>query len=167
MPLLSNAHKVSRLKFCLSHVNHKTGRFHPMLNVIHIDEKWFDISKVNQNYYVLPNEKKPHRTCISKSHLPRVMFFAAVGVPQWDTEKKTWWDGRVGIWPFVETVPEERASKNRPKGTPVLHGRKVTQQIVFNSQMLHIYNHNAFAVLSHIQDSSKCCVMNTHICNRY
>ena len=39
VPLLSERHKINRLKHCLSYVNHKTGRFHNMINVIHIYEK--------------------------------------------------------------------------------------------------------------------------------
>ena len=40
--------------------------------------------------------------------MTKVMFLVAVERPQWDSHKKCWWDGKVGCWPLVETVPVQR-----------------------------------------------------------
>lgn len=42
-PFLTDQNKLTRLKFCLSHVK-PNGSFDDMYNVIHIDEKWFYMS---------------------------------------------------------------------------------------------------------------------------
>ena len=42
---------------------------------------------------------------------------AAVGRPQMDYHRKVEFDGRIGIWPFIEEVPSQRDNKNRPAGT--------------------------------------------------
>ncbi|ETV78384.1 hypothetical protein H257_07946 [Aphanomyces astaci] len=39
----------------------------------------------------------------------------AVGRPHYDHTKKRLFDGKIGIWPFVEIAPAQRSSKNRPK----------------------------------------------------
>ena len=59
--------------------------------------------------------------CIST----KVMFIAAVARPQKRLDW-TWFDGLVGIWPFVEKVLAQRSSKNRPRGAPELKPINVT-----------------------------------------
>ncbi|KAH9114664.1 hypothetical protein LEN26_013025 [Aphanomyces euteiches] len=48
------------------------------------------------------------------------MFLAAVSRPRYDHHKKQYFDGKIGMWPFVKTVQAKRSSKNRAKGTPVM-----------------------------------------------
>jgi hypothetical protein len=45
------------------------------------------------------------------------MFVCAVACPRWDTRANRYFDGKLGIWPFVEKVPAQRGSRNRPRGT--------------------------------------------------
>ena len=61
-------------------------------------------------------------TAQHKSHIPRVLFLAAIGKPHALCE----FDGKVGIWPFVEDVESQRSSKNRAQGTVELKGINVT-----------------------------------------
>jgi hypothetical protein len=42
-----------------------------------IDEKWFFLTQKSENYYFLPDEDEPHRTCKSKNYIPRIMFFVS------------------------------------------------------------------------------------------
>ena len=44
------------------------------------------------------------------------MFITAVARPRFLDGACTF-DGKIGIWPFLEEVPAKKASKNRPKGT--------------------------------------------------
>ena len=44
-------------------------KFIDMYNIVHIDEKWFYITKKIGRYYLLPNENDPHRTCQSKNFI--------------------------------------------------------------------------------------------------
>ena len=43
----------------------------------------------------------------------------AIAKPQYDHKAKTWWDGKLGMWPVGEFTPALRNSKNRKKGTMV------------------------------------------------
>ena len=45
------------------------------------------------------------------------MFIAAVARPRQDRRTNQYFDGKIGIWPFVLKEPAQRNSKNRPKGT--------------------------------------------------
>ena len=45
------------------------------------------------------------------------MFLAAVAQSCFNDAGDCVFDGRIGIWPFVEEVEAKRNSKNRPKGT--------------------------------------------------
>lgn len=50
------------------------------------------------------------------------MVLVAVARPRYDHHRKMMFDGRIGMWPFVEIVPALRNSKNRPAGAPILRG---------------------------------------------
>ena len=47
------------------------------------------------------------------------MFLAAVARPRYDPSRKQFFDGKIGIWPFVYQEPAKRNSRNRAKGTLV------------------------------------------------
>ena len=75
------------------------------------------MTKINTNYYLVPGETPPHRTCKSKRYITKVMFMCAVARPRWDSHAKREFDGKIGIWPFIFQEEAKRASKNRPAGT--------------------------------------------------
>ena len=84
-----------------------------MYNRIHIDEKWFYITKADRSYYITLEEETPSRHCKSKRFIGKVMLMAAVARP------RPGFDGKLGIWPLVEYGEAIRASRNRPRGAPV------------------------------------------------
>ena len=53
------------------------------------------------------------------------MFLCAVAKPRLDSTTNTWFDGKVGCWPFIETIEAKRTSVNRPKGARVTAGVSV------------------------------------------
>ncbi|XP_042059721.1 uncharacterized protein LOC121804288 [Salvia splendens] len=77
-------------------------KFRNMYNTIHIDEKWFYMTKGAQRFYLAPGEEEPHRT------LCRPLF----GV-----NGEVLFDEKIGIFPFTKQVPAKRSSKNRMAGT--------------------------------------------------
>ncbi|KAH9132635.1 hypothetical protein AeRB84_015336 [Aphanomyces euteiches] len=87
---------------------------------VHIDEKWFFLTKVKRRHYAYDDEVVPRRSGKSRHFVTKVMFLAAVARPRYDYSKKKIFDGKLGVWPFVETTLAKRGSKNRAKGTPVL-----------------------------------------------
>ncbi|KAJ0493572.1 hypothetical protein HanRHA438_Chr12g0556251 [Helianthus annuus] len=94
-----------------------TPSFYDMFNVVHIDEKWFYLSKPSKRYYLLPGEDEPLRTCKSKKFITKVMFLAAVARPRFDTSGNERFSGKIGIFPFTKLEPAKRSSKNRVAGT--------------------------------------------------
>ena len=64
-PRLTDTHKIKRMQWVLGHILHASVnrqlRFQPMLNVIHIDEKWFYLNSKTRRFYLLPREDGPHR----------------------------------------------------------------------------------------------------------
>ncbi|XP_042067311.1 uncharacterized protein LOC121810616 [Salvia splendens] len=120
-PTMSEANKLARMKWCLSHIQPtlEEGKllYHSMHNIVHIDEKWFYMTKISDRYYLLPDEDVPYRSCKSKRFITKVMFMAAVSRPLFGSDGETIFDGKIGLFPFTEEVPAQRSSKNRPKGT--------------------------------------------------
>ena len=81
-PFLKEENKRSRLRFCISMLDESSiphdAIFVGMYNIIHIDEKWFYMTKKSENYYLLPDEDDPMRTCKSKNFIGKVMFLVAL-----------------------------------------------------------------------------------------
>ena len=42
-------------------------------DVIHVDEKWFNVVQVNQRILLVPGEEPPHRTCKSKRFIATIL----------------------------------------------------------------------------------------------
>lgn len=120
-PHMTDDNMKARLRFCLSMLEESSIPFEPkfksMHNVIHIDEKWFYVTKKSQNYYLLADEDDPYRPCKNKNYLMKVMFIVAVARPRFDYAGHETWSGKIGVWPLVEKVPARRSSVNRPAGT--------------------------------------------------
>ncbi|KAF0682707.1 hypothetical protein As57867_025112, partial [Aphanomyces stellatus] len=115
-PVLTEANKYARMKFAMSFVN-ANMQFDEMLEHVHLDEKWFYLTKVTRTFYLVPGEAEPQRKCKSKRFITKVMFLSAVARPRYNDDTGKWWDGKIGTWPFVERVQARRDSVNRAAGT--------------------------------------------------
>ncbi|KAM0876114.1 hypothetical protein ACQ4PT_036370 [Festuca glaucescens] len=134
-PLLTEANMLARLQFCLSMIGEtKTKKGNPifksMYNYVHIDEKWFNLTKKNRKYYLLPEEEEPMRAVTNKQCIGKVMFLTAVARPRFDSAKNVTFSGKIGVWPFVKQLPAQRKSDNRPKGTLETKSIKVTRDVM-------------------------------------
>jgi hypothetical protein len=121
-PALTNENKLTRLRHCISQIIPETLDDNPLFDgfydVIMVDEKWFSIAEVNQRMLLLPDEEPPHRTCKSKRFISKVMFLSAIARPRFHPETgECIFDGKIGVWPFIERVAARRNSANRPRGT--------------------------------------------------
>jgi len=94
-----------------------TGQYSVMLDIVHVDEKWFNLIEMTKSCYLMADEVDPYRNVRHHSHIPRIMFFAAMARPRYDPSTKTFWDGKIGIWECVDYVAAKRSSRNRPAGT--------------------------------------------------
>ncbi|KAI9128224.1 hypothetical protein K1719_001217 [Acacia pycnantha] len=90
-PFLTNENMVARLRFCLStledHSIPNSPTFKSMLNIIHIEEKWFYMTKKKENYYLGASVEDPHRTCKNNNFITKVMFLVALARPRFDNEE--------------------------------------------------------------------------------
>lgn len=120
-PHLKEGNKLSRLEFCLSMLEESTTsddfKFKGMYNYVHIDEKWFYLTKKDQTYYLLDSEDDPDRSCQSKNFISKVMFLVATARPRFDNEGNVVFDGKIGCWPFIYEQEAQRRSRNREAGT--------------------------------------------------
>ncbi|KAH9151131.1 hypothetical protein AeRB84_006185 [Aphanomyces euteiches] len=100
-----------------------------MHNLVHVDEKWFYVTKVKKKFYVFPEEVLPKRSAKSKHFITKVMFLDAVCRPRYDYHNECMFDSKLGVWPFVEKVVAKRGSKNRPRGTVETVPQSVTSDV--------------------------------------
>jgi hypothetical protein len=96
-PLLTDANKLQRLQFCLSHVGKTSRMFDAMYDVVHADEKLFYVTEVKKRFYLLHDKDIPYRALKQKSHITKVMFLAAVARPRWNGATNTQFGGLIGI----------------------------------------------------------------------
>ncbi|XP_074301159.1 uncharacterized protein LOC141632512 [Silene latifolia] len=134
-PSLTDSNKLQRLIFSLSSIfverNSGVVKFKDMSLKIHIDEKWFYITKTTDSFYILEEEEPPYRSCQSKRFITKVMFMCAVCRPLYGDNGELIFDGKLGIFPFIEEVPAARTSKNRQAGTlETKPTTSVTKQVI-------------------------------------
>jgi hypothetical protein len=119
-PTLTDTNKWARIEFCLSKIqSHRGGRtmwYKDDHNDVQVDEKWFNLTYDGTTYYLAPWEEKPTRRTRHKGYIDKVMFLAAVARPR-QLPNGTWFDGKLGIWPFGSFKPAKRDSVRRKKGT--------------------------------------------------
>ena len=85
-PYLTFAHKGSQFAFAAEQfVQHKM-KYRDHLCTVHTDEKWFYVKRINQRYYMFPEEDVPARFVSNKHKMTKVMFFIAVAQPRYDAE---------------------------------------------------------------------------------
>jgi hypothetical protein len=127
---LTVVNKLARVIYAYNLIDMETMHFQNLFNLGHMDEKWFYLIKLNQRYYLLPEERDPHHTVQSKRHVTKVMFTCVVFRPRKiASQNNRLFDGKIGIWPYVVQVPAKRNSKNRKKGTLETKSYEVTKKV--------------------------------------
>ena len=134
-PVMTPANMIQRLKFCVSMLDPRWFRhsrifFQNMDNIVHIDEKWFYLTRENNTYYLLPGEPRPMRTSKNKSNIAKVMFLTAVAKPRYGEDGVVTFDDKIGTWAFVEETPAKKKSKNRDRGTLELKSMNVNRDVM-------------------------------------
>jgi hypothetical protein len=104
--------------------------FKVMDDRVHIDEKWFILTRERNTYYLHPKEPKPLRTVKNKNQIGKVMFLTAVARPRYGAGGVVTFDGKIGTWAFVKETPAAKRSKNREKGTLEIKAVKVTRDVM-------------------------------------
>ena len=129
-PTLMDENKVSRMELALSFVDkNDISNFKHMEDLIHIDEKWFYLTKDGQCFIIAADEAEPYRHVQHKLFLTKIMFLCALASLRYNTNKNTWFDGNIGIWPIRKWEPAKRSSKKRTKGTPMWKKQSIMQDV--------------------------------------
>lgn len=115
-PALTPQHELLRVSFCLTKIDPVTRLYDDYYQSIHVDEKWFFITEEELHLYIAPGENVPVRRCQNKNHILKVMFLSAVARPRFNAQGECTFDGKIGMFPFVERVAAQRASRNRARG---------------------------------------------------
>ena len=68
-----------------------------MEDLIHIDKKWFCLTKDGQRFIIAADKEEPYRHVQHKLFLMKIMFLCEVARPRYDTNKNAWFDGKIGI----------------------------------------------------------------------
>ncbi|XP_021715297.1 uncharacterized protein LOC110683258 [Chenopodium quinoa] len=107
-PALTEKHKISRLKWVLSHIDPIPAQgdpnFRDMQQWIHLDEKWFYINPEARTFYLLPTEDDPYRAQQSRRFKIKAMFMGMIGKPLFDDHTNMVRDGKYGLFPFVKDM---------------------------------------------------------------
>lgn len=114
--LLTDENKRERVKFCLSKIA-ANGYFENFFDTVHIDKKWFYLTRVGETLQLTLSEKPSQQICRTKGFIAKVMFLAAVARPRFNEQNYCTFDGKIGIWPFTKQVAAKRENQNRPKGS--------------------------------------------------
>ena len=101
-PCLSTRHVTARLEF-VQRILYELETTNPALLydwdddtlMIHVDEKWFASFSPNLTVYVRKGEAAPYVSVYHKNHIPKIMFFAAIGRPVFNSDGTVRFDGRV------------------------------------------------------------------------
>jgi hypothetical protein len=124
-PALTEINKEWRYQFAMSEINPITvgtrgnAKFYGQYDKVHIDVKWFHMTRDNEKYILVNGEAPPVRRVRHKKYIKKVMFLTAQARPRWDPTLNRMWDGKIGTWPIGYYDKAQRTSVNRPAGTRV------------------------------------------------
>ena len=116
-PLLTEENKIDRVRWALSIIYPQTLEFTSMHYYVVFDEKSFQMSETTRTFYLRKDEPEPERSGKSSRYTPKVMFLAVIARPRFDASGEFVFDGKIGFWPFIETVAAKRNCWDRPAGT--------------------------------------------------
>ena len=109
-PSLSEHHKLMRKLFCIEKLNPADKLYDDYYQSVHINEKWFFFTKSRRRLRLVPGEQKPAHLCRSKDPILKVMVLFAVTRPMYDGNGNCIFDGKIGMFPFIEHVASQRTS---------------------------------------------------------
>jgi hypothetical protein len=86
--LLTEANKLLRVFYAANRINTDVVNldgsmfYHSSDDEVHVDEKWFFLTEIDQGLYLTEAEEKgPDRSTRHKGHILKVMFLTAVARP--------------------------------------------------------------------------------------
>ena len=99
-PRLTDNNKKTRVRFALSFVHPTTLQFDCMYDRVFDDEKWFYQCQEKKKFYLTRNEDDVKRSVQGKTHIPKIMFIAAVARSRWGSTRKRYYSADI-FWDFL------------------------------------------------------------------
>ena len=127
-PDLMPHHMLHRCEYGVSKLNPNDHMYDDFHQSVHVDEKWFFICEEKLHCYVVHGEELPKRMCQNKDHMIKVMFLCALARPRFAPNGECIFDGKIGMFPLIETVVAKRSTRNRPRGTRITRPVSVTKE---------------------------------------
>jgi hypothetical protein len=93
MPHLQDHHQFARVLYSVANLDIVSGQYHDYFDSVHVDEKWFFMTKAQLSLYLVPGESVPERSVVHKSHILKVMFLAAIARPCYNDTGLCTFDG--------------------------------------------------------------------------
>jgi hypothetical protein len=116
-PSLTEPNKKARVLYALGNLEPSSlvddPTFKGSFNIIHLDEKTFYRTRKTQNMYLSHREEAPRRECKHKNHIQQIMFLSAMARPRYDAHGNCTFDGKIGVWAFVDWVQAKKKSPYR------------------------------------------------------
>ena len=100
-----------------------------MEDLIHIDKKWFYLTKDGQRFIIAVDEAELYWLVQHKSFLTKIMFLCAVAMPRYDMNKNAWFDRKIGIWPIGKWELVKQSSKKCAKGMPAWKNQSIMRDV--------------------------------------
>lgn len=114
VPLLRDGHRQARVAFCKEHKDQDWSAW------VDLDEKWFYSVALHRTHKLPPGKAAPLTAVQHKSHIPKVMFLAAVARPRFETwpdgREVCTFNGKIGCWRVSKPHTAQRDSKYHQKG---------------------------------------------------
>lgn len=128
-PFLTESHIESRLTWC--QVRENTDFFSARKVCVHLDEKWFYAFRAGRVLYCPPGVEPPEFFALSKTQIPKLMYFGAVAPPNPDKG----FDGKIGLWWVCEKKIAQRKGKFHARGEEyevgtIMDGKKFVEMCI-------------------------------------
>jgi hypothetical protein len=68
-PVLTDPNKQLHIQYALNNINLDQRLFDSTTDVVHVDEKWFEMKQVIKTYFLTEGEEEPQRTAKSKCYI--------------------------------------------------------------------------------------------------
>ena len=91
-------------------------KFKPHNNVVDNDENHFYLTHEKKTYDIAPGEVEPLRECQCKRFIPKIMFMCVVVKSMFSSNGNVFFEGKIGIWPFITRELAKKSSKHIKKG---------------------------------------------------
>lgn len=102
---VSEPNKIKRLEWVIHFHEGETPltktHYYPMFDFVHLNEKWFYLTKKPQRCFLAKGEEPQYRATLTRKDVPKVMFITIVARPVDNNEWECIFDRKIGTFSFI------------------------------------------------------------------